>query len=471
VTTIERLSAEDARILSLESGNIRGHACKVVLVRGELGLGEVREEARRRLPVTPRLRQRIVRTPLRLAPPAWFEDPAFTIERHVRAADPPASTERELRTLVARLVERPLDLGHPPWTIDVTGPLDGGLTALVFRFHHAMADGTAAMRLLDALLLDRQPADSGPPEASAGLAKNGAPSTADLLASGAAWRLGALGATAIRAVRTMASPPSWAEGARSAARLPETFRRELRRAALPTPLDRPAGPRREVAFTSCALADLKRIGGSGEDHATVNDVVLAVVGGALRGWLERRGAGEQGLRVKVPVSLHQPGDSAGNRDSFMCVDLPLEQTDPRARLEAIRRETRERKRDHDAETLDQFFHDLSHFSDSLERFAERWAMSPRVFTLSVSNVPGPREPRWLRGRPVVELRSLAEIAHHHALRVSVMSACGRFSFGLCADPDAVDGLEEIARGIEVELRELADAARWPGPRKSPKPPG
>jgi WS/DGAT/MGAT family acyltransferase len=459
VTTVERLSAEDARILGLESGNIRGHVCKAVLVRGELGLGEVREEVERRLPAAPRLCQRIMPTPLRLAPPAWVDDPAFDLERHVRAADPPARTEAELRVLLTRLVERRLDLMHPPWTLDVTGPLDGGVTALVFRFHHAMADGTAAMRLLEALLLDRQPGRSGPLPAPAAPAGNGTASTAELLASGAAWRLGALGAWAEGAIRTMASPPSWAEAARSAARVPGTLRRELRRSALRTPIDRPAGPRREVAFASCDLADIKRIGGSGEDHATVNDVVLAAVGGGLRPWLERRGAPEQGLRVKVPVSLHHPDDAAANRDCFMCVDLPLEQADPRARLEAIRLETRERKRDHDAETLDQFFRDLSHFSSSLERFAERWAMSPRVFTLSVSNVPGPREPRWVRGRPLVELRCLAEIAHHHALRVSVVSAGGRVSFGLCADPEAVDGVDEIARGIELELRELADAAR------------
>jgi diacylglycerol O-acyltransferase / wax synthase len=463
VTAVERLSAEDARILSLESGNIRGHVCKVLLVRGELGLGEVREEVRRRLPAVPRLRQRIVPTPLRLAPPAWLDDPAFAIEHHVRAADPPAATEREVLPLLARLVERPLDRRHPPWTVDVTGPLDGGLTALVFRFHHAMADGTAAMRLLDALLLDPKAGESGRPRAPAAPGGDGAPSTADMLASAAAWRLGTLRASAVGGMRRMASPQSWVDAARSAARMPATLRRELRRSALPTPLDRPAGPRREVAFASCELADLKRIGGSSEDHATVNDVVLAAVGGALRRWLERKGAREQGLRVQVPVSLHHPDDTAANRDCFMCVDLPLEQTDPRARLEAIRVETRERKRDHDAETLDQFFRDLSHFSSSLERFAERWAMSPRVFTLSVSNVPGPREPRSVLERPLVELRSVAEIAHHHALRVSVVSACGKVSFGLCADPEAVDGLEEIARGIEAELRELADAARRGAP--------
>jgi diacylglycerol O-acyltransferase / wax synthase len=187
----------------------------------------------------------------------------------------------------------------------------------------------------------------------------------------------------------------------------------------------------------------------------VNDVVLAAVGGALRRWLERKGAGERGLRVKVPVSLHHPGDAAANRDCFIFVDLPLEEPDPRARLEAIKRETRERKRDRDAETLDHFFHDLSHLSGSLERDAERWTMSPRIFTLNVSNVPGPREPRWLLGAPLVDLRSVCEIAHHHALRVSAISACGRMSFGLSADPDAVEGVEQIARDIEAELRDLA----------------
>ena len=453
MTTVERLSAEDARILGLESGNIRGHVCKAVLVRGELGLGEVREEVERRLPAAPRLRQRIVPTPLRLAPPAWVDDPAFDLERHVRAADPPARTEAELRVLLTRLVERRLDLMHPPWTLDVTGPLDGGVTALVFRFHHAMADGTAAMRLLEALLLDRQPGRSGPLPAPRAPG-NGTASTAELLASGAAWRLGALGARAEGAIRTMASPPSWAEAARSAARVPGTLRRELRRSALRTPIDRPAGPRREVAFASCDLADIKRIGGSGQDHATVNDVVLAAVGGALRPWLERRGAPEQGLRVKVPVSLHHPDDAAANRDCFMCVDLPLEQADPRARLQAIRLETRERKRDHDAETLDECFHALRHAAPPLARFAARVSASPRAFALSVSNVPGPPADRWVAGARIRQMTALAEIGEHHALRVAALSYAGELSLGLCADPTAVEDLDALAAGIEGEAAEL-----------------
>jgi diacylglycerol O-acyltransferase / wax synthase len=161
------------------------------------------------------------------------------------------------------------------------------------------------------------------------------------------------------------------------------------------------------------------------------------------------------LRVKVPVSLHQPGEpDSANRDSFMVVDLPLQQGDPLARLVAVARETRKAKQRHDAETLDAFFRDLSHLSRSLRRHAEHWAMSPRVFTLNVSNVPGPRGPQSVLGAPLLELHTLAEIAHGHALRVAIVSASGRISFGLCADPDAIDGLDLIADGIEREIEAL-----------------
>ena len=162
--------------------------------------------------------------------------------------------------------------------------------------------------------------------------------------------------------------------------------------------------------------------------------------------------------MKVPVSLHRPGErDAANRDSFMVVDLPLDQPDPLERLCTVARETRECKLRHDADTLDVFFRDLSHLSRSLERFAEHWAMSPRVFTLNVSNVPGPRGPQRVLGSELLEFHSLAEIAHRHALRVAVVSAADRISFGLCADPDAVDRLDLIASGIEGELQELGAA--------------
>ena len=204
-----------------------------------------------------------------------------------------------------------------------------------------------------------------------------------------------------------------------------------------------------MAFASGPLDDFKRVG-----HAlgpgTVNDVVLAVVAGAVRTWLERRHTAAERLRVKVPVSLHhhdEHPDELGNRDSYFFVDLPVTEADPVRRLQAISRETSERKHDRDAELLARV---------PLHRAVSHWAMSPRVFTLNVSNVPGPAGPLSLFGSPVRELYSLAEIAQHHALRISVISASGTMFFGFYSDGAVVDDLDVLADGVNHSLEELLE---------------
>jgi hypothetical protein len=182
---------------------------------------------------------------------------------------------------------------------------------------------------------------------------------------------------------------------------------------------------------------------------TLNDVVLAAVAGGVRRWLLARDAETGGIRVKVPVSLHHAGETAGamsNVDSYFFVDLPVGEADPVKRLLAINGETSNRKRRRDAEVI---------YRLPLKRAMTRWAMSPRVFTFSVSNVPGPRGPLSVDGVPVREVFSLAEVAEHHALRVCVMSASGRLGFGLCADRDAVPKFDVLMEGLDLSLEELA----------------
>ena len=401
----ELLSAEDARILALESGTVRGHTCKVIVIGGERRAEQVRAQLRERLGAVPRLMRRLEPG---TAPPAWEDDPGFSLERHV--IDRGALDDAGLRRLVCTAMETPLDRQHPLWAMDVVSPLAGGRTALVWRIHHAVADGMTAMRMARELLLE---ATTTPRPAPRSRSAHGRPTR------------------------------------------PLRLYRQLGRRAISSPLDRRVGPRREVAFVDAPLDELRRIGHAAPERATVNDVALSAVAAGLRGWLDELGAPAGGLRAKVPVSLHRPGEpDTANRDSWMVVDLPLEQDDPLERLMAVTRETREAKRCHDAETLDAFYRDLSHLSRSLERHAEHWAMSPRVFTLNVSNVPGPQGPQSVLGAPLLELHSLAEIAHRHALRVAIVSAGGRISFGLCADPDAVEGLDLIAQGIGREIHAL-----------------
>jgi diacylglycerol O-acyltransferase len=416
----EPLSDEDAAILALETGPVRGHTCKLLVLDGELGVGALRAHVAARLGREPRLRLRLVEGEV----PAWAPDPGLAVERQVRDAGR-VRDDAGLRAAVGALMAERLPRDRPLWALDVVA-VDGGRTALVWRIHHALADGMTAMRMVRRVLLDdpRGDAAGGEPTAAA-------PSTP--------------------------SPVSRLAPLRLALRVPATLERELARRGADSALDAEIGERRAVAFADVGLDDARRIAHALPERATVNDVVLTAVAGGLRAWFAGLGADPVALRVKVPVSLHHPGDDAGNRDSFICVDLPIDEPDPLARIGTIATETRERKRDRDARTLDAFFRDLTHLSSSLERFAEQWAASPRVFALNVSNVPGPAGPLAVLGAPVASLHSLAEIGHRHALRVAVVSAGGRIGFGLCADADAIGSPQPIADGIAADLRAL-DAA-------------
>ena len=261
---------------------------------------------------------------------------------------------------------------------------------------------------------------------------------------------------------TLAHPRRVAAGLREAAREPAALVRELSPLSSSSPLDRHIGSRRELAFADAALEELKRVehavGERVGRHVTINDVALAAVAGGLRRWL--RGDGEVAMRAQVPVSMHHRDESAAdlsNRDSFLSVDLPISEPDPLRRLELINAETVERKDLHDADALYAFFHRLSH-AGPLYREAMRLAAGPREFSLSISNVPGPREPVYVMGRRVSDLHSIAEPADRHALRVSAVSLAGTMHFALCTDPDALPDVHRLGRGIERSVEELVELA-------------
>ena len=455
---MERLSADDTRILRLESEAIAGHTLKLAIVEpgrdGQpLTVERLRSRVEGRLQSLPRARQRLAPTPLRLAPPAWVDDPDFEVRNHVRAAGTVVDRGQLMRLVGSLMAER-LDHARPLWRIDVAGPLEDGRTALVIRIHHCLADGVTCLRMLSALLWDTDHGDE-PPAPGAWQPKS-APGRLRLLASGAGSRFRA-GAGALAAgARASASPRRWRDAGSQLAALPATLRRELWPLGADTAFDRRIGGDREVAFTACELADLKRIEHAVGSGVTVNDVVLAVVAGAIRRWLGARQEPMRAMRVQFPVSMHHRGenpDELGNRDSFLFCDLPVAEPDPRKRLAAINAQTLSRKQHHDADELYSFFHSLSHIRP-LYQVASGLAAGPREFALSVSNVPGPSEPVHVLTGRVAELYSVAEPADRHALRASAVSLAGRMGFGFCTDPGAVPGVSELAAGLDASLQEL-----------------
>ena len=411
------LSPEDRAILALENDTVAGHTCKLVLVgQDEFDVAALRASVAARMPAAPQLTRRLRDDP---DAPAWVPDGDFDIARHV--VDVPADRPLDqagLRAEVARLFAERLDRSRPLWRIDAA-PLEGGGGAIIWRLHHALADGTTAMRFGDAVLWDPlvQPRPTSAPTRAAHAA----------------------------------------DDERRRAHLLGFVRREFATTLHGSPFDGRIGTRRAVALARVPLHELhdaaKAICG-----ATLNDGVLCVVAGALRRWIQLHHGHLGTTRIKVPVSLHHEGDDAGNRDSYFCVGVPLGESDSAARLRAVQAATAVRKADHDAETMDELLRGLSRISPSLERFCAQLELSPRQFAVTVSNVVGPRAPVAVLGAPVEELYSIAEIRERHALRVGVVSLCDSLYFGFCADPAIVDDVQSLADAVEAEAEALLAAA-------------
>jgi hypothetical protein len=210
-----------------------------------------------------------------------------------------------------------------------------------------------------------------------------------------------------------------------------------------------------VGWLSGPVAELHDAGKAVGPGVTVNDVVLAVVAGGIRHWLSAQRTRTGHIRVKVPVSLHRRGerpDQLSNRDSFIFVDLPVEEPDVRSQLIAISRETSERKAARDADELDALVEGLQHLP--LGDRAVDLTMSPREFALNVSNVPGPPGPLSVLGGQVASIDGVVEVAQGHALRVGARSSLGQLSFGLCADSRAVPDLDLIIEGMRQSIADL-----------------
>ena len=411
------LRAEDRAILDLECATVAGHTCKVVVLGDPApNVEQLRESIGSRIGLAPVMTASLSGEGEERC---WVQDPEFDAERHVCSLPGEKIGYAGLPGVVASLFEQRLPRDRPLWRIDVVR-LEGGRAALVWRLHHAIADGTAGMRLARTLLWDPVGEPSDTP-------------------------------------RSHDRDAAHADDQRRRGHLAAFIRREFGESRHGSPFDGEIGTRRRVALASVPLQPLheaaKALGG-----ATVNDAVLAIVAGGLRDWLEHHHGDLGTVRLRVPVSLHSEGDDAGNRDSFFTLPVPLNEADPVTRLCEIHRQTGERKQEHDAEHLERFMAELNKASPRLERFAKRIEACPRSFALAVSNVPGPRRPVSVLGSPVKSMHSLAEVGRHHALRVAVESIGGDLCFGLIADPGIVDDLDIMARAIEAQAAELTTLA-------------
>jgi diacylglycerol O-acyltransferase / wax synthase len=469
----DRLTAVDAAFLAQEGPNSHMHIGAVALFEGPPpAYRDFCNHIRGRLHLVPRYRQKLAVPPLETGRPLWVDDPTFNLEYHVRhTALPQPGSEEQLRALAARIHSQRLDRNKPLWELWLVQGLGDGRFALISKTHHALVDGISGVDLAT-VIFDMQPVPQPVPHEGEPWSPQSEPSAAQLAARGLVGLIRTPFSLAGRAAAAATRPTATVELAREAVEgIAEVAWAGLNPAPA-SPLNVPIGPHRRVAFVPNELADFKLV--KNALGGTVNDVVLTVVAGGLRRWLQSRGVRVEGLELRglVPVSTRTEDQrhQMGNRLAVLRGPLPVYIADPVARLRVVRRAMdglKESKQAVGAEVLTQ----LEQFAPpTILAQASRLNFSTRLFNLLVTNVPGPQVPLYVLGRELQDLYPVAFLPRDHALAVAIMSYNGRLDFGLLADYDAMPDLDELAEYFAESRDELVRAAGKAGRGTRPRRP-
>ena len=233
-----------------------------------------------------------------------------------------------------------------------------------------------------------------------------------------------------------------------------------------TSLNRPIGEHRRLALVRTSLAELRAIGAA--LGGKVNDVALTAVAAGLRDLLISRGEEppRRGLRAMVPVNLRTASErlTLGNRVSTLYVALPVAEEDPLAMFELVRRETLARKRGSQARASAAAV-DLAGITPPLlHAVMARSLFGTRLFNVTVTNVPGGREPLRAFGATLRESIPIVPLAAGHSIGVVVLSYAGSVVIGLTCDRDSVPDAAVATAGIEAALERLAASVPASGAR-------
>jgi WS/DGAT/MGAT family acyltransferase len=474
----ERLSALDASFLFAEDGATSSmHVGALAVFTAppqDIDLDAVQRYVGARLSGVPRFRQKVRMVPGGLARPVWVDDSSFDPTHHVRRSMlPRPGTDEQLHEFVARVMARPLERSRPLWEIYVVGGLADDRFALVTKTHHALVDGVAAVDVMQVLLgpdpqvrvpepLDWEPA----PE----------PSDAELVADAVGDLLRAPSLLIESAGRALGDAGGLAvKAAGAAVGVLSTLRAVVPSGGSGALVSTTPSDRRVFRSVEASLADHKVIRTA--HSTTVNDVVLAVVTGALRGWLLSRGealSSTSTVRAMVPVSLRGHLASAGaeptgpveidprtgNVVSAFFVELPVGEASASMRLQQIAMDMRGLKDTGQALGAQTVIGMVGYAPTTMHALAARTmnALSDRVFGLAVTNIPGPQYPLYADGARLESVVPIAPLAHRQAVAVAVASYNGHVAYGLIGDADALPDIDVLADGVTEAMADLLDAS-------------
>jgi diacylglycerol O-acyltransferase / wax synthase len=467
---MHRLSGTDTNHLRMETPEQPMTACGMFMLDtstmpGGYSFEAFRDKLSGQIAALPEFRMKLADSALNLDNPVWVDDPHFCLDHHLHRVELPApGGPRQLSELAARLVAERMDRDRPVWDMWVVERLvgaDPGLkadVAVILRMQHVLADGPTALNIFSRLCSTE--VDPPPPEAIAGV---GTVSKRQMVLDGLVqfackpWYLiktlwSALVAVLfnVRKVRRSAGGkkvPSWFGGMPSAPR---------------TPFNGNITKSRTAAYVQLDLADVKII--KDRFDVTVNDVMLAVLSGALRRFLlDRNALPQAGLLAMMPVAVADPARASRNQFAIRMTSLHSDKADPVERIEAIAEMSSLAKQHTSAigaSLLQDWLQCIPGLLAMGGRFYKWSGLSARrpVYNLGISNMRGAETQEYLLGAAITGRYAFGPIVHGCGLQTVVMSLNGKLDIGLVCCPDLVPDLWDLADDIPAALLELQTAA-------------
>jgi WS/DGAT/MGAT family acyltransferase len=459
---VKRLGGWDATFIYSDTVNVPTHTMKIALVDTST-VGEkftfdaFRRVVANRLPALDPLRYQLIDIPLKIHHPMWLEDCDVDIDYHLRRAvlrDP--GGRRELDDLIGEIARAPLDHSRPLWEMYFVDGVVDNRVAIVTKVHHALADGVAAANLL-AHAVDLTWNPQAEPTGS-----TASPSSTELLRAAGRDHLTQLKrlpkvvgdtVSGVRRLRRRTRDQVKPHGLPSQQSPPRTF------------LNHVVDPGRRFATATMSLADVKQA--SKHFGVTINDVVLAIASGALRELLARRdGHSDQPLIASVAFNTDaSPERISGNALGGLFVTLPVDVADPLQRLRLVSMAARHAKETNAVLGPDLLGRWINYLPPPVAPGAYRWLANRdrnRLYNLSFSNVPGPRQPGHIGSAPISEFYSVGPLQPGCGMNITVWSYVDQLNVAVLTDHQTLDDAHQVTDALLREFAEIWGATGFPG---------
>jgi diacylglycerol O-acyltransferase len=464
----EKISAVDTAWLRMDRPGNLMMICGVMFFRGRIGVARLRRVIEARWLQYPRFRQRPAQT---VAGAFWETDEAFDLDCHVvRVSLPRRAGRAELQALVSRLASTPLDPARPMWQFHLVERFDGG-SAIIARIHHCYADGIA---LIQVVLSMTDMGPEGPPAMTVAPPRRTRKKNADDTLGPWAAPIADAMKTALKIGATIVDKGAelWADPAKAMALAEQggAITAEIAKLALMGEDSRtrfkgtPDVAKRAAWADPIPLPEVKAVGRA--LGASVNDVLLSCVAGALRAYLVDKGDAVDGVIVRglVPVNL-RPLEKAyklGNQFGVVFLDLPIGVANPVERLYAVRANMRALK----GSIQPMLTLGLLAAAGAGPKLLQDQlvAVLAKNATAVMTNVPGPQEPLWMAGRRIDRFIFWVPQSGDIAMGVSILSYDGTVQFGLITDRGLVPDPERVIAHFAPEFEKLVLTtllAPWP----------